>query len=98
MEKVSSYGATQAHMTVTFTKIIFMAQASTSGPMVEFTKENGLTIKWKAKVLSLGAMDVVTSENIRMIKNTDKELSNGQMAESILVNGIKVNNTVRAPT
>ena len=42
MEKVSSYGATQAHMTVTFTKIIFMAQASTYGPMVEFTKEIGL--------------------------------------------------------
>ena len=85
-------------MMAIFIKIIFMEQVSTSGLMVEFTKENGLTIKWKAKVLSLGAMDVVTSENIRMIKNTDKELSNGQMAESILVNGIKVNNTVRAPT
>jgi hypothetical protein len=98
MEKESSYGATQAHMTVTFTKIIFMEQASTFGPMAEFTKENGSTTKWKAKVLLPGVMDVVTSENIRMIKNTDKELSNGQMAESILVNGIKVNNTVRAPT
>jgi len=66
--------------------------------MAEFTKENGSTTKWKAKVLSPGVMDVVTSENIRMIKNTDKELLNGQMAESILVNGIKVNNMVRAPT
>lgn len=98
MEKESLYGAMQAHMTAIFIKIIFMEQVSTSGLMAEFTKENGLTIKWKAKVLSLGVMDVVTWENIRMIKNMDKVLSNGQMVESILVNGIKVNNMVRAPT
>jgi len=98
MEKESSYGATQAHMTATFIKIIFTEQESTSGLMVEFTKENGSTTKWKAKVLLHGVMDVVTSENIKMIKNTDKALSNGQMAGSILANGIKVNNTVRAPT
>lgn len=85
-------------MTVTFIKITFMEQVSTSGPMVEFTKENGSTTKWKVRVLSPGAMGVVTSENIRMIKNTDKELLNGQMVESILANGIKENNTVRAPT
>jgi len=98
MEKESLYGATQAHMTAISIKIIFMEQVSTSGRMAEFTKENGLTIKWKAKVLLLGVMDVVTLENIRMIKNMDKELSNGQMAESTLVNGIKVNNMVKAPT
>jgi hypothetical protein len=98
MEKESLYGATQAHMTVTFTKIISTEQENTSGQMEEFTKENGLITKWKARVLSPGVMDDVTSENIRMIKNMGKELSSGQMAENILVNGIKENNTAKAPT
>ena len=98
MEKVNSYGATQAPMTATFTKITSTEPVSTSGQMAEFTKENGSITKWKARVLLPGAMDVVTSENIRMIKNTDKVLLSGQMVENILVNGIKENNTVKAPT
>jgi len=60
MGKESLYGATKAPMTVTFIKTISMAQVSTFGLMVEFTKENGSTTKWKAKVLSLGVMVVVT--------------------------------------
>ena len=75
-----------------------MVQVSTSGLMVEFTKENGSTTKWKAKVLSLGVMVVVTLENIKMIKSTVKEHSNGQMVENISANGIKENNMDKAPT
>ena len=98
MEKGNLYGATQAPTTVTFTKTTSTVPVSTSGQMAEFTKVNGSITKWKAKVHSLGAMDVVTSENIRMIKNMGKALLSGQMVESILVNGIKENNTDKAPT
>ena len=98
MVKESLYGATKAHMMATFIKTISMVQVSTSGPMVEFTKENGSTTKWKAKVLSLGVTVVVTSENIKMIKSTVKEHLNGQMVENTLANGIKENNMDKAPT
>tara|TARA_B110001450_G_C17330101_1_gene363078 strand:- start:230 stop:370 length:141 start_codon:yes stop_codon:yes gene_type:complete len=44
--------------------------------------DNGSTIKWKDMELSLGQMAESTSDNIRMTKNTDKVLLNGQMVET----------------
>lgn len=41
-------------MMVISTKIISMEMVNTYGPTVEFTMDNGLTIKWKVKVHSLG--------------------------------------------
>ena len=70
MVKASLYGATQAHMTVTFIKIISMVQVNTSGLMAEFIMDNGLIIKWKDQEPSLGVMDVDTLDNTKMTKST----------------------------
>jgi hypothetical protein len=79
-------------------KTIYTAKANTNGPTVEFTMANGLTTKWRGKEHSLG----VTVEDMlvctKMIKNMDKVLLNGQMAENTLVNGVKANNTEREYT
>ena len=42
------------------------------GPMVEFTMDYGSTIKWKAPVDSLGAMDGAMWANIKMTRNMDR--------------------------
>ena len=41
-------------------KIISMVKVSTDGPTVGYITVSGSTIKWKAKELSHGAMDVDT--------------------------------------
>ena len=59
-----------------------MVSAYSNGQMEESTMDNGLTIKWKAKAHLHGVMDVDTLDNIKMTRNTDKELSNGPMEEN----------------
>jgi len=66
-----------------FTRTISTDKESTYGQTVEYTAENGSTIKWKAKVFSLGAMVVDTWVNTRMIRNMGKVLLNGQMVGNI---------------
>ena len=85
-------------MTEIFTRTTSMAPVSTSGLMAESTKENGSTIKWKARGHSHGAMGDAMLVSTRMIKNMVKERLSGQMAESTLDNGIKESNTAKAPT
>ena len=65
------------------------------GLMAVSTTDNGSTTKWKGRVPSPGAMDVVMLVNIRMIKNMDKVHLNGLMVVSISANGTKVNNMAR---
>lgn len=67
-----------------------------SGLMEEYIMVNGLITKWKGKELLLGAMGENMLGNIKMIKNMELEHLNGLMVESILVNGIRVNNTEKA--
>lgn len=85
-------------MMVISTKTTFMEMVSTSGQMAESTMDNGLTIKWKDRVPLLGVMDVDTSDNIKMIRNTDKEHLSGQMVENILENGTKANSMAKVHT
>ena len=85
-------------MTVISIKTTSMETANMSGPMAESTMDSGLTIKWKVKALSPGAMVVDTSDNTKMIRSTDKAHLNGQMAESISENGTKENNMDKVPT
>ncbi len=79
-------------------KIIFTAKVNTSGPMAEFTKEAGSTIKWKDQELLHGVTADATLVSIKMTKNTDKEHSNGLTVENISVNGTKANSTETAFT
>ena len=79
MAEVNLFGQILVHMKEIFIRIIFMEQENIVGLMVEFTKVNGSTIKWKVKVFSLGVMAVDTLDNTKMIKSMDKEHLNGQM-------------------
>jgi len=63
------------------------------GLMAESTMDNGSTTKWRAKALLHGVTVVDMLDNIRMIRNTDKEPLSGQMVENISENGTKENNT-----
>ena len=67
----------------TSSRTTYTGKASTSGPMVVFTMDNGLTTKWKAKALLLGAMDVDTKAPTKMTRNTAMEPLNGPMVENI---------------
>ena len=82
----------------TSTKITSMERESTSGPMAEFTMVNGSTTKWKDRVHSLGVMAEDMSDNIRMIRNTAKAPSSGQMAGNISESGAKESNTAKVLT
>lgn len=95
MEEANLFGQIQVPMKEIFIRIISMALVSTDGLMAEFTRESGLTIKWKVRVFSLGVMDVDTLDNTRTIKSTVMVLSNGQMVVNILVTGSKENNMVK---
>lgn len=55
--------------------------------MVEFIKENGSKTKCKVTVFLLGLMAESTKENTIMIRNTDLELSHGQMDELTMEGG-----------
>lgn len=70
-----------------------MEMVNMFGQMVESTTDNGLTIRWKAKVLSRGVTEEDMLDNIRTIRNMGREHLNGLMAENISENGIKENNT-----
>lgn len=83
MAEVNLFGQILVHMKEIFIRIIFMEQENIVGLMVEFTKVNGSTIKWKVKVFSLGVMAVDTLDNTKMIKSMDKEHLNGQMDVNI---------------
>jgi len=95
MDKVNSSGLIKAHIMETFSKITFTVKENTSGQMVVFIMDNGLTTRWKDKVLLLGVMAEDMKETIRMIKNMVMEHSSGQMVESTLENGAKVNSMVK---
>ena len=92
MEEENLFGQIQVPMKEIFTRIISMEQENTDGLMEEFTKENGLTIKWRVRVFSLGVMDVDMLDNTRTIRNMVMVPLNGQMVENILVTGFKENN------
>jgi len=62
------------------------------------TMASGSTTRWKAKALSLGATAEGMRATIRMTKSMDMVHSNGLMAESISVSGVKVNNTEKECT
>ena len=93
MEKANLSGPIKALMTVTFCKTIFMEVENMFGLTAEFTKVNGLTIKWKDVECLLGVMEEGTWVNIRTTKSTAKELLNGLMVENTLENGVKASNT-----
>lgn len=85
-------------MMETSTKTISMVTESMCGQTEESTMDNGLTTKWKVKVLSPGVMAEDMLDNTRTTKNTDKEHSSGQTAENISENGTKENNTEQVCT
>jgi hypothetical protein len=95
MDKVNLSGLTKAHIMETFSKITFTDKENTSGPMVVFIMDNGLTTRWKDKVLSHGVTAEDMKETIKMIKNMDMEHLSGQMVGNTLENGAKVNSTVK---
>ena len=88
-EMESLFGLIRAPMRETFTTIIFMASANTSGQMAEYLMAIGLKTEWKAKVSSHGVMAVNTLENTKMIKNTDMVYSHGLMGGATMVSGTK---------
>ena len=83
MVKENSNGLIRALSKVTFMKTTLKELENIGGPMVESTMDNGSTFRWKALVLSLDLTEESMLENTKMIKNTVKVLSNGQMVENI---------------
>ena len=71
---------------------------NTSGPMEEFTRENGSTTKWKATEFSRGVTAVDTLVNTKMTRNTATELSNGPMVASTSASGALESSTARVST
>ena len=69
-----------------------------NGPMEEFMKELGKTIKCTDMESSLGLMAGGMKETMPMIRNRDKELSNGLMEEDMLEVGSTANNTEKVST
>lgn len=76
-----------ALMKANFSRIIFMVLVNMSGKMDAFTKDNGKTIKCKAKEYLLGLMDGSMRENIKTIKSKDSEFSHLEMEEYTKVSG-----------
>ena len=93
MGEESSSGQIKVLMKEISFKITSMEKENINGPMVEFTTASGLITKWKVKAPSPGAMAVDTLAAIKMIKSMVMVLLSGQMVASILVNGVKANNT-----
>lgn len=93
MVKENSYGLIRAHTTEISFRTTFTGKVNINGQTVVFTMDNGLTIKWRAKALSLGVMAADTTETTKMIKSTGMELLSGQTEENISVSGAKASNT-----
>ena len=83
MAEVNLFGPILVPMKEIFSKIIFMVLVNTNGLTVEFTKENGLIIKWKEREFLLGVTVVVMSVAIKMIRSMAMELLNGLMVVNI---------------
>ena len=98
MVEVNLFGATRAPMTAIFNRTISMELVSTNGPTVEFLREIGSTIVWKAKVSFPGVTVGNTSASIKTIKNTVKEPLRGLMVDAIKVSGTRVSSTGRVST
>lgn len=73
-------------------------RASTSGPTVESTKASGSTTRWRVRESSHGVTAEDMWVNIRTIKKTGSEPSNGPTAESTSDSGAKASNTARGNT
>ena len=67
--------------------MILMVMVSMNGQTRKDMKEIDLEIKCTEKGKQFGKMEEPTVENMRMIKNTDTEILNELMAESIKENG-----------
>ena len=76
----------------------FMEEESIFGLIIDAMKDSGKITKCTAKVSSHGLMEESMKETIMMTRNKEEEFSHGQMAENTMVNGIMVNNMVRAST
>lgn len=98
MAKENLFGAIKVPTTETSTKTISMETGNTYGLMAESTTDNGLTIRWKAKVLLPGVTVDDMLGNIKTTRNMGKEHLNGLMAENISENGTKENNMVEVFT
>ena len=90
MVKENSYGLIRAHTTEISFRTTFTGKVNINGQTVVFTMDNGLTIKWRAKALSLGVMAADTTETTKMIKSMDMELLSGQTEENISVSGVLI--------
>ena len=71
--------------------IIQRVRGSTYGPIKDNTTGNGLIIKWKVMEFLIGQMARNIWENLKTIKNMDKEIFSGQMEKYIEGNGRMVN-------
>jgi len=60
--------------------------------MEDHTEENGMKTTWKVLENILGLTREYLMVNIKMIKSTDTVFINGQMEESTMETGLKVNN------
>jgi hypothetical protein len=83
MAKESLFGQINLPIMVTSSKTTSMVKVSIVGQMDVSTMDSGLTTRWRAKELSLGATAGDTKETTKMIRSMDTVLSSGQMEESI---------------
>ena len=67
--------------------IILKGRVNINGLMVGFTRVNGKKTNCMAKGYTRGLMEESTKVNMRMIKNTDKAVIHGQMANPMMGNG-----------
>jgi hypothetical protein len=67
--------------------IILKDKVNIDGLMEGFTRVNGKKTNCMAKEYTRGLMEENTKVNMKMIKNTDKDVIHGQMANPMMVNG-----------
>lgn len=75
-----------------------MAKESTSGVMVDNTRESGKTTTCMAKECTLGKMVEGMRESILMIRSRAMEFTSGKMVEGMRANGSRASNMDMAST
>ena len=95
---VNSPGPTVALTTEPSRRTISKETEGIIGPMEEFSKDLGSTIRWRAKEYSLGLTAEDTRETTKMIRRRVRANSSGPTAESTRVAGKMESSMAKEPT
>ena len=96
MVKENSYGLIRAHTTEISFRTTFTGKVNINGQTVVFTMDNGLTIKWRAKALSLGVTDASTKDSGKTTACTARASTRGRTVAATMAIGRRENNMVSA--